>query len=34
MLVGVVFIEKNAKNQKKCGTFENILPHISTMEAL
>jgi hypothetical protein len=35
MLVGVVFIEKNAKKKKKkCGAFENILPHISTMEAL
>jgi len=34
MLFGVVFIKKNAKNQKKCGTFENLLPHISTMEVL
>jgi len=34
MLFGVVFIEKNAKKKKKHGTFENLLPHISTMEAL
>jgi hypothetical protein len=34
MLFGVVFIEKNAKKQKKCGAFENLLPHISATEAL
>jgi len=34
MLFGVVFIKKNAKNKKKHGTFENLLPHISTTEAL
>jgi len=35
MLFGVVFIEKNAKKtKKKCGTFENLLPHISTTEVL
>jgi len=35
MLSGVVFIEKNAKkNKKKCGSEKNPLPHISTMEAL
>jgi hypothetical protein len=34
MLFGVVFIEKNAKNKKKHGAFENLLPHISTTEAL
>jgi len=34
MLFGVVFIEKNAKNKKKRGTFENFLPNISTTEAL
>jgi hypothetical protein len=34
MLFGVVFIEKNAKNQKKRGTFENLLCNISTREAL
>jgi len=34
MLFGVVFIEKNIKNKKKHGTFENLLPHILTMEAL
>jgi hypothetical protein len=34
MLFGVVFMEKNAKNKKKRGTFENLSPHISTMEAL
>jgi len=36
MLFGVVFIKKNAKkkNKKKCSTFENLLPHISTMEVL
>jgi hypothetical protein len=28
------FMEKNAKNKKKRGTFENLLPHISTMGAL
>jgi len=34
MLFGVVFIEKNTKYKKKRGTFENLLPHISTMGAL
>jgi len=34
MLFGVVFIEKNTKNKKKCCTFENLLPHISTTGAL
>jgi hypothetical protein len=34
MLFGVVFIEKNAKNKKKRGAFENLLPHISATEAL
>jgi len=34
MLFGVVSIEKKTKNKKKCGTFENLLPHISTTEAL
>jgi hypothetical protein len=34
MLFGFVFMEKNAKNKKRHGTFENILPHISTMGAL
>jgi len=34
MLFGVVFIKKNAKNKKKCNAFENLLPHISTTEAL
>jgi hypothetical protein len=34
MLFGVVFMEKNAKNKKKRGAFENLSPHISTMEAL
>jgi hypothetical protein len=34
MLFGFVFMEKNAKNQKKCGAFENLLPHISTTGAL
>jgi len=34
MLFGVVFIKKKAKKKKKCGTFENLLPHISTMEVL
>jgi hypothetical protein len=27
-------MEKNAKNKKKHGAFENLLPHISTMGAL
>ena len=26
-------MEKNAKNKKKHGTFQNLSPHISTMEA-
>jgi hypothetical protein len=34
MLFGFVFMEKNAKNKKKRGAFENPLPHISTMRAL
>jgi len=35
MLFGIVFIEKNAKkNKKKHGGEKNLLPHISTMEAL
>jgi hypothetical protein len=36
MFFGVVFMEKNTKNKKtkKCGAFENLLPHISTMGAL
>jgi hypothetical protein len=34
MLFGFVFIEKNGKNKKKRGTFENLLHHISTMAAL
>jgi len=34
MLFGVVFIKKNAKNKKKHSAFENLLPHISTTEAL
>jgi len=34
MLFGVVLIKKNAKNKKKCSAFENLLPHISTTEAL
>ena len=35
MLFGFVFMEKNAKNKKKKhGTFQNLLHHISTMEAL
>jgi len=33
MLFGVVFIKKNAK-KKKCSAFENLFPHISTMELL
>ena len=33
MLFGVVFIEKNTKNKKKGGTFENLLPYISATEA-
>jgi hypothetical protein len=34
MLFGFVSMEKNAKNKKKRGAFENILPHISTTGAL
>jgi hypothetical protein len=34
MLFGFVFMEKNAKKKKKCGAFENLLPHISTTGAL
>jgi hypothetical protein len=34
MFFGVVFMEKNTKNKKKHGTFENLLPHISTTGAL
>jgi hypothetical protein len=34
MLFGFVFMEKNAKNKKKRGAFQNLLHHISTMEAL
>ena len=30
---GFVFIEKNAKNKKKRGAFQNLLPHISTTGA-
>jgi hypothetical protein len=26
-------MEKNAKNKKKRGAFQNLLPHISTMGA-
>ena len=33
MLFGFVFIEKNAKNKKKRGAFQNLLPHISTTGA-
>jgi hypothetical protein len=33
MLFGAVFIESHAKNKKKHSTFENILAHISTVEA-
>jgi len=28
------FKKKNAKNKKKSGAFENLLPHISTTDAL
>jgi len=31
MMFGVVLIEKI---KRKCAAFENLLPHISTMEAL
>jgi len=34
MLFGLVFMEKNAKNKKKCGTQKDLLPHISTTGAL
>jgi len=35
MLFGVVFIEKNAKKEKKKrSAFENLLPHISTTKVL
>jgi hypothetical protein len=34
MLFGVVLMEKNAKNKKKAGGENNLLPHISTMGAL
>jgi hypothetical protein len=34
MLFGLVFMEKNAKNKKKRGAFENLSPHISTTGAL
>jgi hypothetical protein len=34
MFFGVVFMEKNTKNKKKRGAFENLLPHISTTGAL
>jgi hypothetical protein len=34
MLFGIVFIEKNTKNQKKSSAFEKLLPHISTTEEL
>jgi len=27
-------LRKMQKNKKKCGAFENLLPHISTTEAL
>ena len=33
MLFGFVFMEKNPKNKKKRGTFQNLLHHISTMGA-
>jgi hypothetical protein len=34
MLFGVVFMEKNAKKQKKHGAEKSLLLHISTMGAL
>jgi hypothetical protein len=34
MLFCVVFIEKNKKNKKKRGAFENLLAYISTTGAL
>jgi len=34
MLFGVVFMEKNAKNQKKHGGEKNLLHYIFTTEAL
>jgi len=36
MLFGVGFIKKTAKKKEKKehGGFENLLPHISTLEAL
>jgi hypothetical protein len=34
MLFVFFFMEKNAKNKKKRGAFENLLPHISTTGAL
>jgi hypothetical protein len=34
MLFCVVFIEKNPKNKKKHGAFENLLAHISTTGAV
>ena len=33
MWFGFVFIEKNAKNKKKRGAFQYLLPHISTTGA-
>ena len=33
MLFGFVFMEKSAKNKKKHGAFQNLLPHISTTGA-
>ena len=33
MLFGFAFMEKNAKNKKKCSAFQNLLHHISTMGA-